>query len=187
MPEASLPSTAYFSWSARREASSSRSFSARAIALKRSNNRSNSRETCCRFDSGMGSARPARTRSTYPLSTLRGFSMRLSAKEPIAANPSARQALTASSVSNTCLRTRSNSEMSISARIRPTEKPSSRRERASHALPDAVSMISPSWAGNRRATSAGTGLCTGNFNGSDAASTFPLGSATIAKRTLSPA
>ena len=84
--------------------------------------------------------------------------MRLSAREPIAANPSARQALTASSVSNTCSRTRSNSEISISARIRPTEKPSSRRERASHARPDAASMSKSVLGGETpRRRQAGTG------------------------------
>ena len=103
MPEASLPSTAYFSWSARREANSSRSFNARAIALNRSNRRSNSREIRWRFDSGIGSAHPARTRSTYPLSTLRGLSIRRRAKEPKMAKPSARPALTATKVSTTCL------------------------------------------------------------------------------------
>src|ERR1700722_12134850 len=39
----------------------------------------------------MGSARPTRTRSTYPLSTLRGLSIRLRAKEPKAAKPHAKQ------------------------------------------------------------------------------------------------
>ena len=112
--------------------------------------------------------------------------MRLSAKEPITAKPSARQALTATSVSNTCLRTRSNSEMSISARMRPTEKPSSRRERVSHARPDAVSMMSSSWAREALLNVRGNGALHREFQRVRRRKHLPVGERNDCEANLEP-
>ena len=114
--------------------------------------------------------------------------MRLRAKEPIVANPSARQALTASSVSNTCL-AHTKQLGNVDLRQNASDRITFLAKRASEPRTARCGVDDESVLGRETLAQRprGTALCTGNFNGSDAASTFPLGSATIAKRTLSPA